>query len=90
MRVSAKSSEPMDDIDTPPPVPAPGAAPTPPITAATPIAGVAFDLLTIRVGDMRKLNCYLPALEACFAAELENEDVAAPGAADDARIHTAG
>ncbi|KAH7104245.1 hypothetical protein BKA62DRAFT_693992 [Auriculariales sp. MPI-PUGE-AT-0066] len=48
-------------------------------TSATPVVGLAFDLMTVSIGEMKKLNSYLPALEQCFAEVLEQEDLAAPG-----------
>ncbi|KAH7054681.1 hypothetical protein BKA62DRAFT_601090, partial [Auriculariales sp. MPI-PUGE-AT-0066] len=42
-------------------------------TSATPVVGLAFDLMTVSIGEMKKLNSYLPALEQCFAEVLEQE-----------------
>lgn len=40
--------------------------------------GVAFDLMTVKIGAMRRLNGYLPDIEASFAEKLEEEEIVAP------------
>ena len=40
----------------------------------SPVLGLAFDHASIRLGDMRKLNTYLPAIEQSFSETLDEEE----------------
>ena len=46
----------------------------PPRTSKTPPVGLAFDHMRVRLGDMRKLNTYLPAIQQSFEDTIEREE----------------
>ena len=43
-------------------------------SATLPTLALAFDHMRIRLGDMRKINTYLPAIEQSFVETLDDEE----------------